>query len=114
MGTPHLGLWYPKSNTCSLLGNSDVNFSSSRTDRKSTIEAEYIAVNSCCAQLLWMKQQLLDYGLVYHQIPILCDNTSVINLTKNPVMHSKTKHIQIHHHFVRDHVQRDNISLRFI
>ena len=61
-----------------------------------------------------MKQQLLDYGLHYQQIPILYDNTSIINLTKNHVLHFKTKHIQIHHHFIRDHVQRDDISLRFI
>ena len=58
----------------------------------STIEDEYIVTKSCCAQLLWMKQ-LSDYGLNFHQIPILCDNTSAINLTKNPFMHSKTKHI---------------------
>ena len=44
----------------------------------------------------------------------MCDNTSAINLTKNPIMHSKTKHIQICHHFIRDHVQRDDISLKFI
>ena len=61
-----------------------------------------------------MKQQLSDYGLNYHQIPILYDNTSAINLTKNPIMHSETKNIQICHHFIRDHVQRDDISLRFI
>ena len=56
----------------------------------------------------------MDYGLNYNQIPILYDNNSAINLTNNPIMHSKTKHIQIHHHFIRDHVQRDVISLRFI
>ena len=61
-----------------------------------------------------MKQQLLDYGLYYQQIPILCDNISAINLTINPVMHSKTRHIQIHYHFIWDHVQRDDISLKSI
>ena len=75
---------------------------------------EYIATRSCYTQLLWIKQQLSDYGLNYQQIPIICDNTSAINLTKNPVMQSKTKHIQIHHHFLRDYVQKDGISLRFI
>ena len=56
----------------------------------------------------------MDYGLTYHQIPILWDNTSVINLMKNPIMHYKTKHIQIRHHFIRDHVQKDDIALKFI
>ena len=56
----------------------------------------------------------MDYGLTYYQIPIFCDNTSEINLTKNPIMHSKTKYIQIHHHFIRDHVQKDDIALMFI
>ena len=58
----------------------------------------------------------MDYDLNYHQSPILCGNISAINLTttKNPIMHSKTKHIQICHHFIKDHVQKDDISLRFI
>ena len=56
----------------------------------------------------------MDYGLTYHQILILCDNTSVINLSKNPIMHCKTKHIQIRLHFIRDHVQKDDITLKFI
>ena len=135
MGTPHLGIWYPKSNTYSLLGYSDIDFASSRIDRKnttrgcqfikhslvswqgkkqnnvplSTAEAKYIEAGSCCVQLLWMKQQLSYYGLNYHKIPILCYNISTINLTKNP----KTKHIQIRHYFIKDHIQRDDISLRF-
>ena len=61
-----------------------------------------------------MKQLLSNYNLNNQQIPILCDNTSAINLTKTIVMHSKTKHIQICHHFIRDHIQRDDISLKFI
>ena len=61
-----------------------------------------------------MKQQLSNYSLTYQQIPILYDDTSAINLIKNPIMHSETKHIQIHHHFIQDHVQRDDISLKSI
>ena len=61
-----------------------------------------------------MTRQLLDYGLNYYQIPILCDKTSAIKLTKNLVMHFKSKHIQIFHHFIQDHVQRDDTSLMFI
>ena len=61
-----------------------------------------------------MKQTLLDYGLVYVHVPILCDNTSVINLTKNPIQHSRTKHIEIRHHFIRDHVQKGDIVLEYV
>ena len=61
-----------------------------------------------------MKQQLGDYGLKFSKILILCDNTSAINLTKNPIQHSRTKHIEIKHHFIRDHVHRGDIELNFI
>ena len=61
-----------------------------------------------------MKQTLLDYGLEYDHVPILCDNTSAINLTKNPIQHSRTKHIEIRHHFIRDHVQKDDIVLEYV
>lgn len=61
-----------------------------------------------------MKQTLLDLGLSYDHVPIMCDNTSAINLSKNPVLHSRTKHIEIRHHFLRDHVQKGDITLEFI
>ena len=61
----------------------------------STVETEYISAGSCCAQILWMRQQLSDYGLMLDHIPIRCDNTSAINLSKNPILHSRTKHIEI-------------------
>ena len=80
----------------------------------STAEAEYVAAGSCCAQVLWIKQQLEDYGIAQIKIPIMCDNTSAINLTKNPIQHSRTKHIEIRHHFIRDHVLNGNIELNFI
>ncbi|KAF7145183.1 hypothetical protein RHSIM_Rhsim04G0045300 [Rhododendron simsii] len=76
--------------------------------------AEYVAVGSCCAQVLWMKQQLEDFGLFFDHIPIKCDNTSAINLTKNPIQHSRTKHIDIRHHFIRDHVQRGDVVIDFV
>ena len=80
----------------------------------STAEAEYVAAGSCCAQLLWMKQQMEDYGLYFDHTPIKCDNTSAINLSKNPIQHSRTKHIEIRHHFLRDHVQKGDIELQYI
>ena len=59
----------------------------------STAEAEYIAAGSCCAQLLWMKQTLKDYGINMKNVPLYCDNESAIKIAHNPVQHSKTKHI---------------------
>ena len=59
-------------------------------------------------------QQLLDYGLHLDHIPIKCDNTSAINLSKNPVLHSRTNHIEIRHHFLKDHVQKGDCILEFV
>ena len=140
VGTLNVGLWYPKGSTCDLVGYSDSDFAGCKLDRKSTsgtchllgnslvswhskkqvsvalstAEAEYVAAGSCCAQILWMKQQLVDYGLMLDHIPIRCDNTSAINLTKNPVQHSRTKHIEIRHHFIRDHVQKGDVVIEFV
>ena len=61
-----------------------------------------------------MKQQLSNFSLKFDRIPIKCDNISAINLSKNPIMHSKSKHIEIRHHFMRDHVQKGDIALEFI
>jgi effector-binding domain-containing protein len=80
----------------------------------STAEAEYIAASSCCAQVLYMKQQLEDFNLNFDHIPIRCDNTSAINISKNPILHSRTKYIEIRHHFIHDHVQKGDVELKFI
>ena len=80
----------------------------------SIAEVEYIAVGSCYAQILWLKQQLSDFGLSLSKIPLKCDNTSAINLTKNPVQHSRTKHIEIRHHFIHDHVSNGDCEVQFI
>ena len=61
-----------------------------------------------------MKQKHSDYGLILDHIPIWCDNTSAINLSKNPITHSRTKHIEIGHHFLRDHVQKGDCVLEFV
>lgn len=138
--TKNLGLWYPKGTHIDLFSYTDADWAGCTIDRKSTsgtchflgfalvswfskkqnsvalstAEAEYISAASCCAQVLWMKQTLLDLGLSYDHVPIMCDNTSAINLSKNPVLHSRTKHIEIRHHFLRDHVQKGDITLEFI
>ncbi|GJZ26623.1 retrovirus-related pol polyprotein from transposon TNT 1-94 [Tanacetum coccineum] len=77
----------------------------------STTEAEYVSVEKACQQALWMKQALVDYGIRLDDIPIMCDNKGTIDLSKNPVQHSRTKHIEIHHHFLCDNVQKGNISI---
>ena len=56
----------------------------------------------------------MDYGIKLDHIPIKCNNTNTINLSKNPIQHSRTKHIDIRHHFLRDHVQNGDISLEFV
>ena len=129
-GTSTVGLWYPSHSPIHLIGYSDSDFAGCKLDRKSTsgtchllgssliswhskkqicvalstTEAEYIAVGSCCAQILWLKQQLANFGLQISKVPLMCDNTSAINLTKNQIQHSRTKYIEIRHHFIRDHV----------
>ena len=80
----------------------------------STTKDEYVAAGSCLSQILWIKQQLLDYDLKLSCVPIKCDNTSDINLTKNPVLHSRTKHIKNRHHFLRDHVEKKDVTFEYI
>ncbi|GJZ60327.1 hypothetical protein Tco_0616143 [Tanacetum coccineum] len=77
----------------------------------STTEAEYVSTEKACQQALWMKQALVDYDIKLDDIPVLCDNKGAIDLSKNPVLHSRTKHIEIRHHFLRDNVQKGNISI---
>ncbi|GKF69131.1 hypothetical protein Tco_0202188 [Tanacetum coccineum] len=76
-----------------------------------TIKAEYVSAGKACQQALWMKQALVEYDINLDDIPVLCDNKGAINLSKNPVLHSRTKHIEIRHHFLRDNVQKGNISI---
>jgi hypothetical protein len=77
-------------------------------------EAEYIAAGHCCAQLLWMRQTLRDYGYKLIKVPLLCDNESAIRMADNPVAHSRTKHIDIRYHFLRDHQQKGDIEIAYV
>ena len=112
---PILGLWYSKGTDFTLTGYSDANLAGCKVDRKSTTctcqllgnmlvswyskkqnafalsiaEAEYVALGSCCAQIIWMKQQLRDFAVEDSSVAIKCDNTSTINLIKNPILHSR-------------------------
>ncbi|KAJ9542826.1 hypothetical protein OSB04_029332 [Centaurea solstitialis] len=139
-GTPNRGLWYPKESGFELVTFSDADHGGCQLDRKSTsghvqllgdklvswgskkqhcvststAEAEYVAAASCCSQVLWMRTQLRDYGFNFNHIPIYCDSKSAIAITCNPVQHTRTKHIDIRYHFIKDHVERGTIELYFV
>ena len=80
----------------------------------SSAEAEYVVAAGCCAQILWIKSHLADYDVHYDKVPIFCDNTSAIAISNNPVLHSRTKHIDIRYHFIRDHIMKGDIELHFV
>nr|GEV22286.1 copia protein [Tanacetum cinerariifolium] len=114
--TSHLGLWYPKGAGVEIIVYADFDHAGDYVDRKitspiSTTEAEYVLAGKACQQALWMKQALIDYDINLDNIPILYDNKGAIDLSKNPVLHSRTKHIEIRNHFLRDNVQKGNISI---
>ncbi|KAJ9544531.1 hypothetical protein OSB04_024238 [Centaurea solstitialis] len=139
-GTPDFGLWYPKDSGFELIAYTDSDNAGCKLNRKSTscacqflgdklvswssrkqtcvslstAEAEYVAAACCCSQVLWMKTQLADFGYTMHRIPIYCDSKSAIQITANPVQHSRTKHIDIRYHFIKDHVEKGNIELYFV
>jgi hypothetical protein len=138
--TPKFGLWYPKGSTFDLIGYSDVDWAGCKMDRKSTsgtcqflerslvswaskkqnslalstAEVEYIAAGHCCAQLLWMRQTLRDYGYKLSKVPLLSDNESAIRVADNPIEHNRTKHIDIRYHFLKDHQQREDIEIAYV
>nr|GEU34287.1 hypothetical protein [Tanacetum cinerariifolium] len=80
----------------------------------STTEAEYIVMSRYCAQILWMRSQLTGYGFVFNKIPLYCDNHSAISLCCNNVQHSRSKHIDIRHHFIREQVEKGVVELYFM
>ncbi|GJZ24521.1 retrovirus-related pol polyprotein from transposon TNT 1-94 [Tanacetum coccineum] len=125
-GTSHLGLWYPKGTGLETIVYADSDHAGDYVDRKSTsgvctfvgccltswmlkkqtalaistTEAEYVSARKACQQALWMKQALVDYEVKLNDVPVLYDNKGAIDLSKNPVLHSRTKHIEIRHHFL--------------
>jgi hypothetical protein len=135
--TPDFGLSYSASSSLALHGFSDADFTRCRLDRKSnsgtcqfwgsslvswssrklssaaqsTTEAEYVAIPSCCSQLLWITYTMSDFGEEYTHVPLQCDSTSAISVAKNPMLHSKTKHIEVRYNFLRDNVEKGRITL---
>jgi hypothetical protein len=135
--TPDFGIWYSASSSLAPHGFSDADFAGCRLDRKSTFwtcqflgsslvswssrkqssvaksttEAEYVAVACCCSQLLWISYTMSDFGEEYTHVPLQCDSTSAISVAKNTVLHSKTKHIELRYHFLRDNIEKGKIAL---
>ena len=138
--TAKFGVWYSKDTNDVLAGYSAIDQAGNVNDRKSTsgscfyvgknliswiskkqnsislstVEAEYIAASSYCTQLQWMQKLLHDYGICQEHLTIYCDNTRAINISKNSVQHSRTKHIEIRHHFIRELVEDGILTLEFI
>ncbi|KAJ9566447.1 hypothetical protein OSB04_002413 [Centaurea solstitialis] len=104
------------SGACQFLGDKLVSWSSRKQNCVSLFaaEEEYVAAACCCSQVLRMKTQLADYGYTMHRIPVYCDFSNAIQITANPVQHSRMKHIDIRCHFIKDHVEKDNIELFFV
>ena len=123
-----LGLWYSRDSPFELVAYSDSDYAGDVGDRKSTTggcqylgdrliswqckkqtvlatsstEAEYVAAANCCSQVLWIQNQLLDYGYNFLNTMINIDNSSTICIVENPVEHNKTKHIEVRFHFIRE------------
>nr|GFB13730.1 retrovirus-related Pol polyprotein from transposon TNT 1-94 [Tanacetum cinerariifolium] len=99
-----------------FLGEKLVSLSSKKQDcmALSTAEEKYVSLSACCAQVLWMRTQLTDYGFHFDKIPIYCDSKSAIAISCNPVQHSRTKHIVVRFHFIKEHVQKGTIELYFV
>ncbi|GJR09246.1 putative ribonuclease H-like domain-containing protein [Tanacetum coccineum] len=139
-GTVHQGLWYPKDSSIALTAFADADHAGCQDTRRSTsgsmqllgdrlvswsskrqksaaissTEAEYIALSGYCAQILWMRSQLTDYGFGFNKILMYCDNKSAIALCCNNVQHSRSKHIDIRFHFIKEHVENGVIELYFV
>ncbi|GJV55368.1 putative ribonuclease H-like domain-containing protein [Tanacetum coccineum] len=92
---------------------SDSEYAGVSLDRKSTT-GEYVAAANCCGQVLWIQNQMLDYGFNFMNTKIYIDNESTICIVKNPVFYSKTKHIEIRHHFIRDSYEKRLIQGRLM
>ncbi|GJS09935.1 retrovirus-related pol polyprotein from transposon TNT 1-94 [Tanacetum coccineum] len=139
-GTVNQRLWYPKDSSIALttfadadhagcqdtkrstsgsmqfLGDKLVSWSSKRQKSAaiSSTKAKYIAMSGCCAQIFWMRSQLTDYGLGFNKILMYYDNKSTIALSCNNVQHSRSKHIDIRFHFIKEHVENEVIELYFV
>nr|GFB27576.1 retrovirus-related Pol polyprotein from transposon TNT 1-94 [Tanacetum cinerariifolium] len=139
-GTINTGLWYTMDSGFELTGFSDADYAGCKDTFKSTFggaqffgeklvswsskkqdctalstaEAEYVSLSACCAQVLWMRTQLTDYGFHFNKILIYYNSKSAIAISCNPIQHSKTKHIAVRYHFIKEHVEKGTIELYFV
>nr|GFA24678.1 retrovirus-related Pol polyprotein from transposon TNT 1-94 [Tanacetum cinerariifolium] len=97
-------------------GDKLVSWSSKKQDctSMSSTEAEYVSFFACCAQVLWMRTQLTDYGFYLDKIPMYCDSKAAIAILCNPVQHSRTKHIDVRYHFIKENVEKGIVELFFV
>ncbi|GJZ59557.1 retrovirus-related pol polyprotein from transposon TNT 1-94 [Tanacetum coccineum] len=102
-GTINMGLWYLKDSGFDLTAFADADHA-----------AEYVSLSDCCAQIIWMRSQLTDYGFDYNKIPLYCDSQSAIALSCNSVQHTRTKHIPIKYHFIKEQVENEIVELYFV
>ncbi|GJU85001.1 hypothetical protein Tco_1292547 [Tanacetum coccineum] len=110
-GTINWGLWYSKDTAMALTAYADADHAGCQDTRR---KAEYIAMSGCCAQILWMRSQLIEYGFAFNKIPLYCDNRSAIALCCNNVQHSQSRYIDIRHHFIREQVEKCVVELYFV
>nr|GEY36856.1 hypothetical protein [Tanacetum cinerariifolium] len=80
----------------------------------SLAEAEYVSLSSCCAQVLWMRTQLIDYRFYFDKIPMYCDSKAAIAISCNPVQHSRTQHIDVRYHFIKEKFEKGIVELLFV
>ncbi|GJT20902.1 hypothetical protein Tco_0890839 [Tanacetum coccineum] len=119
-GTINMGLWYPKDNAMSLTAYADADHAGCQDSRRSTsgsaqfLGDRLVSWSSKKQRILWMRSQLKDYGFDFNKIPLYCDNKSAIALCCNNVQHSRSKHIDIRHHFIREQVENRVVELYFV
>nr|GEX00057.1 retrotransposon protein, putative, unclassified [Tanacetum cinerariifolium] len=99
-----------------LGGDKLVSWSSKKQDctSMSSSEVEYVSLSACCTQVLWMRTQLTDYGFHFDQIPMYCDSKAAIAISCNPVQYSRTKHIDVRYHFIKEKVEKVIVELFFV
>ncbi|GJX04026.1 retrovirus-related pol polyprotein from transposon TNT 1-94 [Tanacetum coccineum] len=99
-----------------LGGDKLVSWSSKKQDctSMSSAEVEYVSLSACCAQVLWLRTQLTDYGFHFDKIPMYCDSKAAIAISCNPVQHSRTKHIDVRYHFIKEQVEKGIVELFFV
>ncbi|GKE51275.1 hypothetical protein Tco_1486431 [Tanacetum coccineum] len=107
--TINIGLWYPKD-----IGFNLTAFSDSNHVVCLDTQAEYVSLSTCCAQVLWLRTKLIDYGFHFDKIPMYCDSKAAIDISCNPVQHSRTKHIDVRYHFIKEHVEKGIVELFFV